>query len=192
MRTYSHLIMTAALRHYFKDRVPVKIETVPLLLGSVLPDLPLTVLTALYMLNFYVLQPAEGFVFDERYDQLYFSDPVWIISHHLFHAPLITLVMIGIGAWWGYRRDQRVGRWLCWFGIGCAFHTAIDILTHHHDGPLLWFPFDWQTRFFSPISYWDAAYWGRQFTVFEYALNFILIGYLALTRRKQRTLESSH
>ncbi|MEZ4675136.1 MAG: hypothetical protein R2932_12925 [Caldilineaceae bacterium] len=32
-------------------------------------------------------------------------------------------------------------------------HTAIDIPLHYDDGPLLLFPFDWKTRFHSPVSH---------------------------------------
>jgi membrane-bound metal-dependent hydrolase YbcI (DUF457 family) len=76
-----------------------------------------------------------------------------------------------------HRRGSAWGHWLVWFALAAAFHTGVDILTHHHDGPLLLFPFDFSTRFASPISYWDPDHYGRIFTRFEIALDLLLAGY---------------
>ncbi|PIV26957.1 MAG: hypothetical protein COS37_03730, partial [Anaerolineae bacterium CG03_land_8_20_14_0_80_58_20] len=45
---------------------------------------------------------------------------------------------------------------------------------------VLFFPFDWHTRFYSPVSYWDKAHYASQFVYFEIGLNLVLIGYLFL------------
>jgi hypothetical protein len=63
--------------------------------------------------------------------------------------------------------------------VGTLFHTFIDIFTHNSDGPLLFFPFNWQYRFASPISYWEGAYYGRAFMFVEYTLDLLILAYFA-------------
>jgi hypothetical protein len=72
-----------------------------------------------------------------------------------------------------------------WFSLGSLLHTLIDIPTHAGDGPLLFFPFDWQTRFNSPLSYWDPNFYGLQFMVFEILLTVGLLAYLFLPKLLQ-------
>lgn len=80
---------------------------------------------------------------------------------------------------WRKRRCIRsTERWLFWFFVACLLHTGVDILTHVDDGPKLFFPLDWTTRFHSPVSYWDYRYYGREFRVFEQAINATLLVYL--------------
>lgn len=187
MQTYSHVIITAALRRASQDKVPLQINTSALLLGSFLPDIPLVMLTAMFMMERFVLidSPVDQDVFGAAYDALYFNDPVWLVGHALFHAPLMILAYAIIGYWFGIRGGQGWAHALFWFAMGCGLHSAIDIVTHHHDGPLLLFPFDWQTRFPSPISYWDRDHYGGQFTIFEHLLDIGLLIWLWVHRRKQ-------
>lgn len=56
----------------------------------------------------------------------------------------------------------------------------MDVLTHHDDGPLILFPFDWSTRFASPVSYWDRRYHGAVFARLELVLDVALVGYLVV------------
>lgn len=124
-----------------------------------------------------------------EYDRLFFNDPVWIIPHNFFHAPFV-LGLILIAGLLLKRRGAAWGNWLVWFALAAAFHTAVDILTHHTDGPLLFFPFDFSTRFASPVSYWDPDHYGRIFTPIEIALDLLLVGYFAIgwwRRRQQPT-----
>jgi hypothetical protein len=65
-------------------------------------------------------------------------------------------------------------------------HSIIDILTHYNDGPVLFFPFDWHTRFYSPVSYWDRAHHANQFFWVELGLNIVLLAYLLLPKLVQR------
>ena len=90
---------------------------------------------------------------------------------------MLTLLYTGIGyvAW---KRDKRWGSNLFWCGFSCTLHTIIDIPLHYDDGPLLLFPFDWETRYYSPVSYWDTKRYGGQFRLFEHALLFILLLWL--------------
>jgi membrane-bound metal-dependent hydrolase YbcI (DUF457 family) len=175
MNTPSHLIINAALHKRFR-RVPIQRSA--FLLGAVLPDLPLFALAiGGYIYYRYVAELETVNIMSEMFDNLYFNNPFWIASHNLFHSP--TLLLIQIGLLWRFR--QRINsplRWWFWLCVGCLVHTALDIPTHVNDGPLLFFPFEWSTRFQSPISYWDENYFGREFTIFEMSLNVVLLLYL--------------
>jgi membrane-bound metal-dependent hydrolase YbcI (DUF457 family) len=162
------------------------VRTSALLLGSIAPDLPLILLTIYFviidLLAGRTLAPGDdpsqssvGILFDD----LFFNDPGVIVAHNLFHAPILTVscMLLGYLSW---RSGRRWGAALFWFGLGCTLHTLIDIPTHYNDGPLIFFPFDWETRFYSPISYWDPARGGIWFALVEHVL--VLIMLLVLIR----------
>jgi len=195
MQTYSHLLMTAVVGDRLKKR-NVPVSTKALLLGSILPDLALFVLTAWFIVYHRFIAPQhlpnEG-VFGALYDEYFFHHPVWIVSHNLFHAPLI-LVMVGTAGYAGACQGRRWGWPLFWLMVGCGFHAMVDVFTHHNDGPLLLFPFDWQTRFAAPISYWDVRYGAGIFAPLEHALDFVLGAYLLwawLKAKRDRTQVAS-
>lgn len=86
---------------------------------------------------------------------------------------------------------MSVGRWLVWMVVGSLIHTTIDILTHVNDGPLLFWPFDLQARFRSPISYYDPNHFGEIFTIFEWILDGLLLIYITapnVLKRLKRTI----
>lgn len=182
MRTPSHLLLTAGLADQLRRR-GVSLHLPAFLLGSALPDAPLALLAAGYKLvqrrrggN---ARPASA---PDRFDigchDLFYNDPLWISSHNLFHAPLLIAPMLLAGVW-GEQRGARWGRPLRWLALGLALHSAVDIPTHHDDGPLLFFPLEWRYRWRSPLSYWDRAHGGRAFTVFEVGGDALVAGYLA-------------
>lgn len=180
MMTPSHFLMTAAADALLKAR-GVRPHTLALLVGSVAPDLPLYALSVAYIgWNYYAAPwllgapaPAEH-VFGAGYDTLYFTDPLWVISHNVLHAPLTLLAFAGIGAW-AARSGRPWGIVALWFLAGCALHAGVDILTHRDDGPLLLFPFDWSLRFPAPISYWDRRYGAALFAPFERGLDAVIV-----------------
>lgn len=178
MNTPSHLIINAALRKGATASGKLHIPRSAFLLGAVMPDIPLGLLWAGTLGYHRLIRGDAAYpVWSDAYDQLYFTDPVWLAGHNLFHSP--TLLLIVLALLWRSRAGPTGRRhWLFWFAAGCLIHTAIDIPTHVNDGPLLFFPFDWRLRFFSPLSYWDARYYGRQFAVFELLLNLVLLVYL--------------
>lgn len=196
MQTYSHYILTAVLNRQLKQRQsapgdstgPVRLpplKTFPLMLGSIAPDLPLIGLTIIFLLSDLLagrLGPGSDGSTQRNvaylFEVMFFHDP-WIkAAHNLFHAPILTVAYLGLG-YWLWRRGFSWGPGLFWFGLACTLHTAIDIPLHYDDGPLLFFPFDWQTRFHSPLSYWDSARYGRQFAIFEHGLVLGMLIYLA-------------
>ncbi len=183
MNTPSHLIMTAALRKRLR---PLPIPRGAFLLGAVLPDVPLWLLSVGGGLYFrYGRGWSTEAVARHMFGTLYFEDPRWIAAHNLLHSPtLLTLMLFVL---WRFR--QRIDsplRSLYWFLTACMLHTSVDILTHVDDGPLLFFPFEWTIRFHSPISYWDPAHHGRAFMFVELALDLALLLYLVVPPLQRR------
>jgi membrane-bound metal-dependent hydrolase YbcI (DUF457 family) len=173
VNTPSHFIIHAALA---KRANNPKLIRSAFLWGAVAPDIPLTTLAVLSPLYFrnqgMPLSEAMPYIFDT----LYFKNPWWILAHHLLHAPLLillyALVLYPL-------RKHRVAYWLLWFVAGCTLHTLVDIATHYDDGPLIFFPLNWNYRFHS-ISYWDRRHGGEWFMWLELALNLFLLGYLLI------------
>ncbi|MGK7913851.1 MAG: metal-dependent hydrolase [Synechococcus sp.] len=170
MNTPSHFLIGAATAKF--SRHPI--VTSAFLLGSIAPDLPLYVLS----IGGYLYYTGRGMTAAETlgymFDDLFFSDPVWIALHNVLHSPLVLTVAIAL-LWTSRDRIGSLARWSFYFFLACLLHTAIDIPTHVHDGPLLFFPLNWNIRFRGPISYWDPDYFGREFTYFELALDAILL-----------------
>jgi hypothetical protein len=213
MQTYSHLIITAVLNQELQrqatatqasgglwQRLP-PLKSFPFLLGSVAPDLPLILMglsAILYdrwrgvpLTHGADTQSATGYLFG----YLFFHNP-WVKSaHNLFHAPFLILfyLTLGYGLW---RLAYGWGAKLFWFASACLLHSAIDIPLHHGDGPLVFFPFDFNTQFLSPVSYYDPDYYGRAFARFEHLLIAGLLLYLGFNRwrsfRKTRTTGELH
>ncbi|GAB4425195.1 MAG: hypothetical protein Kow0031_04670 [Anaerolineae bacterium] len=180
MNTYSHFLMTALAGDRLKLR-NIPVHTKAFLLGSVAPDVPLVALTLGYFAYRYwfdPIQPGEH-IFGDRYDNLYFYNPFWIAAHNMLHAPLLIALYAAIG-YYATRARKRWGPALFWFALACGFHSAVDIFTHHNDGPVLFFPFEWHLRFPSPISYWHPAYGGRIFAPLELLLDAAIILYFAV------------
>lgn len=164
-------------------------------LGSVAPDIPL------YLMSFggiaffkYVKGWNDKETFSHLFDKLYFHDPLWIGFHNFLHSPTMLLIL-AIAAMCLRARFPKTCRWALYFLAACFLHSVVDIVTHHDDGPVLFFPFDWQYRFPSPVSYWDRNHFGGPFMVFEGLLNLGLI-FLLLTewwrRKRMRSTIQSH
>lgn len=186
MQTPSHFLLTAVLAH----KAPIPNQTIhksAFLVGSVLPDLPLLVLTFGYEIYYrwFAIPPTSGSIMEYLHFDLFFTDPIWIISHNFFHSLVINGALLGVG-YWGMWQKRRWARPLFWLSISTLFHTILDIFTHHSDGPLLFFPLNWEYRFASPVSYWESAFYGRQFTFVEYTIDTLLIAYFFWVWQKKR------
>lgn len=176
MRTFSHAIVTAAVG----KRVGLERgRLVAFVLGSILPDLPLGVLTLLAILNTPDMAAAMVYM-----DQLYFTSPLWIGLHNAPHS----LVLMGLFGFLGaVFRQKRWGRWFLWYVAGAALHVVFDVFTHAGDGPMFLYPLS-TFRFDSPVSYWDPAHYGGVFTVLEYSLDALLILYLGIAYLRRERL----
>ncbi|MCA9984777.1 MAG: metal-dependent hydrolase [Anaerolineales bacterium] len=178
MQTVSHLITTLAGGRWLAQRRD-KISVGWLVAGAVVPDIPFTLLTVgyeIYYRQFAALPVSGQSIMEYLHFDLFFNDPLWIVSHNLFHSLIINgfLMLMALTLFKG----RRWGRGLFWFAVGATIHTIIDILTHHSDGPLFLFPLNWHYRFASPVSYWEEGFYGRQFMVFEYTMNLLALLYL--------------
>jgi hypothetical protein len=193
MQTYSHLLITALAGDRL-EKQGIAVSKKAFLFGAVLPDLPLFALTAGFVIQNRILAPQDipnSELFGAVYDAYFFHHPLWIVSHNLFHAPLFLLALAVLGGV-AARYNQRWGRPLLWLAIACGLHTMLDIFTHHNDGPLIFFPFDWQTRFAAPVSYWDPRYGARVFAPVEHLLDVAIVGYLLVMWLRQRSVRRAN
>lgn len=184
MRTPSHLLIGAAIN----TTIPQEQRcTSAFLFGSILPDLPFTILTFFYTIyyQFWGSVPSGVSTMEYLHFDVFFRDPIWIISHNFFHSLVIGIILLAVGY---FKRNTRWGKWLMWLMIGTLIHTVIDIFTHHSDGPFILFPISWTYRFESPISYWETDYFGQQFRVFEYLFDGLLLIYLVRRWWQKRAL----
>lgn len=219
MQTYTHYVITAVMNHRLKAReqrlntsdpgAQAYVQRVPpirsgwMLLGSVMPDIPLILIfigtfTA-DLIQGNVLDPGNEAAADQSYTgylfrEAFFHDPWVKFAHNLFHAPFMVIFYIALG-YWLWKRRTAWGAALFWFGAACALHTAIDIPVHYNDGPLIFFPFDWETRFYGPISYWESGRGGEWFVIFEHLLLLGMLLYLGVVwwrRRRTRHLSTQN
>lgn len=192
MITSTHALMAATVGRALQRRNKA-VHFKWLLIGGVAPDVMLYGLSIGYFIALAWFQPAGERVFGPLYDQLYFTNPFWIVGYNLFHAPLMIAALLAVG-YAAMRRAKPWGALLFWFAVGCGVHSLGDIPTHHNDGPLLLFPFNWEMRYHAPISYWHDGYYGREFAFFElFILTPAMVLYLASgwLRRKLALLRSA-
>lgn len=179
MNTPSHFFMTAALA---KALPHLSIARWAVWVGAIAPDVPLWLLSIGGMLYYRTLRGwSTEATFNRMFDELFFNDPLWVIPHNFLHAPIVLLIGLAIAVQ-GLQKGFHWANGLFWFLIACLLHTGVDILTHADDGPLIFFPFDWQTRFHSPVSYWDERYHANTFQWFELGLNIVCVAYLIQPR----------
>ncbi len=185
MQTYSHGLIAGVAGKALARRGR-RVNVRALVLGALLPDVPLWLLSLGFLVRYVWLGSVPPGQRMALYDRLYFTDPLWIVGHNLLHAPLMVLLYGGL-ALWARRRGWAWGEGLWWFALGAMSHSVVDIFTHHDDGPLLLFPFDWQLRFQSPISYWDPRYYGRLVSGVEHLLDLGALLYLLVPWWRSRS-----
>lgn len=193
MQTYSHTIITAVGNQLLKRRKSNSPTLPPLrpgasIIGSFSPDLPLTVLSVIFIITDMTrgntIEPGSGTSLTGQLFSDWFFNNNWVkLLHNLGHAPILTIFYACLG-FWVWRQGRQWGGWLFWFGLAMTLHTAIDIPLHYDDGPLLFFPFDWETRFYSPLSYWDPERGGTVWSIFEHSLDIVLIIFYFVLRRQ--------
>ena len=183
MHSPTHFLLTAALRQAL-PRIPMVRSAV--LIGSVAPDVAFYLLT-LGAFNYFHNRMGWSLNETARYifDILYFEDPVWIAGHNLLHSPVSLLFGLTV-AHSLKSRWTRLSHWMQWFLMACLLHSLVDIVTHHDDGPVLFWPLNWNFRFPSPISYYDRAHFGSQVATFEWILDLSLVGYLIFHWRRSK------
>lgn len=173
--------MHARKKHAGKKRT-TSIPWIAVLLGSFMPDVPLGILSLAATFYFrQVLGDQSPDLMENVLHPLYFNNPFWLAATSILHSPLALSVYL-ILLWRWRSQTGKVQHWLFWFFASSGLHAIIDILTHFDDGPLLFWPLNWNIRFHSPISYWDPAHFGREFLIFEVLLDVALLSYLFIPK----------
>ena len=124
--------------------------TIFIVVGAVLSDVGMFV--------FYLWQLALGTTESIIWSVEYYR-PVWQAIFDLLHS--IPLALLGMLISWKSGRP-----WLLVFFASILLHALGDLPLHHDDAHRHFFPlFDW--RFFSPVSYWNSAYYGNWASLVE-------------------------
>jgi len=206
MNTWSHFLVNAIAKRPIQSQQEKNAPNTKLppihgkafLLGSIMPDVPLILMSIgviiydLIVGNFTLQQffnrsrgansdgpPEEIFnaTIGTLFSDWFFNDPWVITGHHLFGAPLLLLAYMGIG-YFLWKKRKKWGAFIFWIALGCMIHTLFDIPLHTDDGPLLFFPLNWDIRFISPVSYWDRDHHGEAWSIFENRANIVMIAWL--------------
>ena len=196
-----------------KHQVLPKFNNKALLFGSILPDLALIIIALVciardWFIGFFKSPAWQQFDSSNKPTSLlldsswtvslfgdwFFNNPAVITLQNTFHSPLILIALITICYFAWHRQTQIQSKNACssysvLFWIFCAslLHTIIDIPLHSTDGPLLFFPLDWNYRFASPISYWDPNYYGHIWSFFEHCFDIAILLLLIFYWRKNKT-----
>ena len=178
----SHLVINAAIEKKFGKTLNINKKA--FLWGAVTPDFPLGIISIGYFLyyRYFTTENISGVMdvmMDKAFGDMYFNNPFWIAGHNFLHSPTALLIYALLLRKFFNQPNTRGHAWL-WFVFGCMNHSIVDILTHYDDGPVLFFPFDWQTRFYSPVSYWDRNHYANEFFWVELGINIVLLAYLFL------------
>lgn len=156
------------------------------IIGAVLPDASIILAASINAAN--MLFENRGYDFDwfkAQMDLLYFSDPVLISSHNFLHSPLNLTLLAALAMIF---LDAKMRSPVLAFLAGAASHSVVDLLTHVEDGPLLFWPLDWETRFAGPLSHWEPGSGGALLTLAE--LGFCL-GALFVTKARPLFLRTA-
>ena len=208
MQTYSHYLLTAVVNRKLKQQAKTNpnapaqptttgkglppLKSAAFLIGSIAPDVPLILLTILFMLsdmwvgNKMGPDPEAGHSnVGYLFSYLYFHNR-WVMTlQNLFHGPIMVIFYL-VAGYLAWRIGRTWGPTLFWFAFGCAMHTLADIPLHTSDGPLLFFPFYWETRFHSPLSYWDPRHYGNYWGPFEHLMALGMLSYLLVGWWRER------
>ena len=165
MNTPSHMLIGAAV--FAQPMAPGVMLAA--LAGGLVPDIPMFVMV---LWSTRVLGIPEHEVFG----QLYFSEG-WQAVFAVDHGFLVWGALLGLAIWRGHAILRA-------FAGSGGLHALADFLTHNDDARRqLWPLTDWVFR--SPVSYWDARFYGNVFAGFELAL-VILLSALLLRRLRSR------
>lgn len=170
MNTPSHMLIGAAVC----TRPLAPATLIAALAGGLAPDL---LMFAMVLWATRVVGVPEHEVFST----LFFSE-TWQSVFAIDHSFFIWGGLLGLAVW----RRQIILRAFAGAGL---LHALADFLTHHDDARRQFWPVsDWVFR--SPVSYWDARFYGNVFGLFEVALVVTLAAFLCwrLARWRERLL----
>ncbi len=139
------------------------------LLGALLPDAPMFVFYAFEKL---VARTPEPVIWERSY-----YEPFWQAVFDIFNSvPLIALLgLVGF---------VLKSLFIEALAMSMLLHCLLDFPLHHDDAHRHFYPFtDW--RFESPVSYWDARFYGDVFVFIE--LLIVLIACVLVWRSGKQT-----
>ena len=170
MNTPSHMLIGAAVC----TRPLAPATLIAALAGGLAPDLPMF---AMVLWATRVVGVPEHEVFST----LFFSE-TWQSVFAIGHSFFVWGGLLALAVWC----RQIILRAFAGAGL---LHALADFLTHHDDARRQFWPVsDWVFR--SPVSYWDARFYGNVFGLFEVALVVTLAAFLCwrLARWRERLL----
>jgi len=174
MMTQTHILVAAGMFAKPGD----KTRSIVALLGGFFPDFMLSAL--------FIVSRLQGVSMEIIFTQLYWSER-WVA----LMAPGNSFVVyslaaaIGVGLLKSSSGWQRIGQLIVVFSISALAHVATDFLLHAQDARAQFWPLsDWV--FYSPVSYWDARYYGNWFIPVEMLLALILL-LIVYARFRSRT-----
>lgn len=170
MITTTHIVTNALIAARRKGGTSKALESSAakwFVFGGLAPDLGLYALTAGAAIYFPLtsdmsLQDAMQHAFGE----LFFNDPAWIAIHNSLHSPVV-LMGLAAASYVAKKRNALA------FAAGALLHTAMDIPVHHDDGPLVFFPFNWDFRVQSPVSYYDTDHFGSFVAPIDFGITIV-------------------
>jgi len=192
MNTVTHFLFSAVIRKPLKN-VTDKNKDVPdlqssgFLIGSIIPDALLTIITIICGLidvsrgTFSGPDGRESSLMWILFDDWFFNNPWIIAAQQLFHSPFLVAIFILV-AYLLWKRGIKGAGWFFWLSCGAMLHTLVDIPVHHDDGPLLFWPLNWDIRYISPISYWDSAHFGIPTGLYDI---YLIIAFIAILLTKR-------
>lgn len=164
MNTPTHALLNLALL----GRAGRRRRTGPVLVGALLPDLPMF---GFWLVETFWRGAPQLTIWDERY-----FDPTW---QHLFDVfnSFPVYAALALLAWW------RGWRAVLWVAASAALHLAFDLPLHREDAHAHFWPFTgW--HFVSPVSYWDRAHFGLAASAVE--LGVLIASAWVLAQRHRR------
>lgn len=181
METYSHAFFTWALaKHGVKAGRAAGIAGA---VGAALPDLPSIAGTVYYVGPAYLKEGWSAMHSEGVLDAIYFSGPFGGIGSALHSAVPVVALLVLYRVFHLGRRDRR--KILLWFLLGWLGHTLADFVTHVDDArPLLWPLSGWTWA--SPVSYYNDAYYGRQFFLANHGLMLLTMALLLVARLRRK------
>jgi len=138
------------------------------IIGAILPDASLVLAAVVTAAKTVSEMGTFDFAqFKAQMDSLYFSDPVMIFGHNFLHSPLNLALLAALALIF---LDAKKRSPVLAFLAGAASHSVLDLLSHIEDGPLLFWPLDWETRLAGPISHWQTGNGGILITLAEFGI----------------------
>jgi membrane-bound metal-dependent hydrolase YbcI (DUF457 family) len=174
MNTQTHILMGALL---FGRKVPRTAWAGAA--GGIAPDVPMLAIVAVLRLS--------GYSFGEIFGRLYWQN-WWQIANAIGHNFLLWNAVFAVSLWLARKSASPTGSratLVSAFSGSALIHALIDFLCHREDAHMQFWPIT-RWKFVSPVSYWDPAFYGREFGLFEAILGIALAVALFRTWRRRQ------